>query len=383
ADTPTSLMPETICCARPFQGRYPHEIYCESLLSPRVGNEMLLSQRPAIAAFFSEQGVTPGHPLAVWDYLTNHLQTDDTYSYPALDCDAKSALRLGICSSHALDMLFVTCCRTLGFAARLSPTDGRKEYYEGGAYVSVGPGADARLALQNAGSDPLLYCSQFTVARLEAGVFRTLTLTGKILTQALSLPVLSGYYRIITTARQIDGSVTCHLSYATVPPHGAAAVTVSLPQTDLKGKCKAVPLPDHQAQTADGTDTTLFAHCTRKTSLLAFLDPGKEPTEHLLGELISLRERYNRLGCNLVLVADFDADLSNGTLQRALAVLPNAELLLLRDEDYLRHLHTLMGVGDRRKPFVTALNSKKQGLYAMSNYNVGTALTLLNIMECD
>ncbi|MEG2989416.1 MAG: transglutaminase domain-containing protein, partial [Oscillospiraceae bacterium] len=283
ADTPASLMLETICCARPFQGRYPHEIYCESLLSPRVGNEMLLSQRPAIAAFFAAQGVTPGHPLAVWDYLTNHLQTDDTYSYPALDCDAKSALRLGICSSHALDMLFVTCCRTLGFAARLSPADGRKEYYEGGTYVSVGPGADARLTLQNAGSDPLLYFSQFTVARLEAGVFRTLNLTDKILTRALTLPVLSGYYRIITAARQIDGSVSCHLSYATVPPHGAAAVTVALPQTDLKGKCKAVPLPDHQAQTADGTDTTLFAHCTRKTSLLAFLDPGKEPTEHLLG----------------------------------------------------------------------------------------------------
>ncbi|MEG2420041.1 MAG: transglutaminase domain-containing protein [Oscillospiraceae bacterium] len=388
-DTPAALMLETIREALPYKGNYPHEVYCQSLLSPRIGNEMLLSQRPAIRAFFAAQGVSFQDPLALWDYLTAHVKTDDTYSYQTLDCDVKEALRLGFCDSHSLDMLFVACCRTLGFAARLSPSSGKKEYYRQGDYLPLGtPEApavptDSALVLRNTGEKSLLYFAQVSVARLENGVFHSLVFWEQLLERELTLPAEPGYYRILTTARQIDGSVKCHVTYADVPPHGSVTAEVALPHEDIRAKLKYVPLADCSAQTLQGCPTTLFSHLTRSHAVVAFLEPGKEPTEHLLNELMTLSDRYTAADCDLVLLAESEEVTRNRTLQKALAAIPKAEVLLVCDYDYLRGLHRAMGVGDERKPFVLALDGKHRGLYAFSNYNVGTALTLLAIIESD
>lgn len=40
-----------------------------------------------------------------------------------------------------------------------------------------------------------------------------------------------------------------------------------------------------------------------------------------------------------------------------------------------------MGIGDLRLPFALAIDSRDRGLFAFANYNIGTARTLLRILE--
>ena len=126
---------------------------------------------------------------------------------------------------------------------------------------------------------------------------------------------------------------------------------------------------------------TLFAGARRTFLALAFLEPGKEPTEHLLNELISLADRYNAFDCDLVLAVPDAAALGDKLVRAAAAAIPKTQLRVLNDRSYLHELRRQMGVGDERLPFAAALDGAHRGLYAFSNYNVGTGHTLLNIFS--
>ena len=60
-------------------------------------------------------------------------------------------------------------------------------------------------------------------------------------------------------------------------------------------------------------------------------------------------------------------------------MLPEAELVCLRDPEALAALHRQMQVGDLRLPFVVCADSRRHGVYADANYRIRLAQTLLKI----
>lgn len=108
------------------------------------------------------------------------------------------------------------------------------------------------------------------------------------------------------------------------------------------------------------------------------MDPGSEPTEHLLREMLEAADEFRALACRILLLTE---DRDHPTLVLLDSSIPEAELLALRDPDALAALHRQMQVGDLRLPFVVCVNRRGYGVYADANYRIRMARTLLDIQK--
>ena len=120
---------------------------------------------------------------------------------------------------------------------------------------------------------------------------------------------------------------------------------------------------------------------SRRGSLLLWLECGREPTEHLLLEMLELRDAFAAGGWPIrILLAEADM-LNNATLQRVLETIPNCQCDLEADPEERYRLRAAMGVGDGRLPLSLVLDREGRGLHACANYNIRTAHTLLRILQ--
>ncbi len=388
-DIRADVLNDVLASALPWKNSFPPNVYRESLLAPRVENEMLLPQRQAIRAFFAAEAPEVTTAPTLWAYLQRAIQLQDDMTYGTLIADAKEALRRGVCDARSLDVLFVTACRALGIPARLNQVTGIREFYTDGLYRPINdaslsePVKNGTLMLQNVSGKPLVYATQISIGKFLQGVFTTLNYEGLVIRESVTFSVEPGFYRVITTARQIDGSVRCRLAYAEVSTDQITELNVTLAEDSLRDKFKYMKLNDHPTQLPDGTAAMLFDPIRSGHGILLFAEPGREPTEHLFNEMIALSDRFNQAPIDLVIVTETEDALNNVTLQKTVTRIPSIHLQIMNDDETLQSLHRLMDVGDERKPFVLVMNQRREGLYAFSNYNVGLAAVLLDIVAAD
>ncbi len=157
-------------------------------------------------------------------------------------------------------MLFCAICRCLGVPARLSPLDGAPEYWAGGYRPATGGGEIVDLTL-TAEDRPL------TLSRWD-GDEPLLTLgPGEV--WAGTLP--AGRCRLLAAARLPNGD-QLYRQRALDLTVGPVRAALSAPLPAAEDLLFRRPLPPLPVQ-IDGP------------CLLCFLEPGREPTEHLLLEL--------------------------------------------------------------------------------------------------
>ena len=376
-DATVEMLEDALAGALPYRDRYPREIWVESVLKPRVRNEMLLPVRAEARSWLGESAPADAH--ALWTALEERLTLCDMG--PAnLTPDLRAVMRSGRCSADARDVLFVACARALGIAARLNPATGEKEFYDGAAYRALFPArqADAALILVNRSGRELQYGVHFTVGVLENGAYRTLHLYGRTLRETLEIPVFAGRYRVITCARQIDGAVDGWMAPAEVAAGESVRVEVELRRDCTPEKLLYAPLPPLRAHRADGSEA-IFPE-QGMDAILAFAAPGQEPTEHFFNELLESREELENRGVAVRIFVDSESDAENEKLKLVLETLKDAELLFAPSLADVIEWRRLMRAGDLRRPFTAAVGRSGEGLFAFANYNVGSVQSLLRVI---
>ncbi len=382
-DVTSHCLTDCLKAALPFAQNFPADIFKAYVLCPRVENEQLLPHRQDIHRYFAEKGLHFENGEEVWAYLQEHTTLLDDYDDPALYATPQGILAHGVSTTHNNDVAFVQICRSLGFAARLSPITGEKEVYANNRFVPVGRDANAYgvLCITSATGKPLTYGVQFTVARLMDGVYHTLKSETGVLEGALTFTLPVGDYRVMTMARQIDGSVLCK----TYPVHlGSGEIknlAIELCPDNTLELLKFAPLPKAFLTTAEGNALDVLAAIGPRKGILCFAEPGQEPTEHFFREVMELAETFNSRKLPLFIILSRTEALQDGTLQLLLQAVPGVITAVCPEETYSEVLRKVMGEGDERKPFVLAVDENHRGLFAFANYNVGAALTVLNVFD--
>ena len=118
-----------------------------------------------------------------------------------------------------------------------------------------------------------------------------------------------------------------------------------------------------------------------KNTLVIFADPGSEPTEHLLQEMLACAGEFRKLPCRILLFVESAAALRHSSLKKLLQALPEMEISSTWDTQTLAALHRQMQVGDLRLPFVVCADRHGNGIYADANYRIRLAQTLLEILK--
>jgi hypothetical protein len=349
------------------RGAYPEDVFRDFVMAPRIADEMLLPQRRKIRALFPE-GFSGGAKILAWMQSNMEILPDQGVSnfYPsALGC-----LRHRQVPDFAWGMVFVALCRAFSVPARLDTAKGRAQWWEAGAWHPVADEKPpVKLTVILPAGQKANYFEHLTIGFWDGQDYVTLKYPDLAIENRHTFCLQPGNYRITATTRQIDDTASVAMHHITLSED--TVLSLSLPADQTARRLKNVPLslPDGPVKTRWTPD---------KNGILIFADPGSEPTEHLLREMLEHAEDFQNLHCHILLVTELPEHPTVRLLQEAL---PEMELCRENDHAALSALHLQMGVGDLRLPFVVCADARGRGVYASANYRIRLAQTLAGVQK--
>ena len=290
--------------------------------------------------------------------------------------DLRGVLRARVCSEKVRDILFVAICRANGIAAILDEKSREKMIWESGGYRAFLPGQrmDARLRLRNMTGKPLQAEVQFSVSVLRHGRFEPQDLEGWKVTDVLELPVHEGFYRVMTCARQMDGSVEGMTWTVRVKDGETREICLQLPEDRKASHLVHARLP--LLHVREG-----IVRFDDRPGIFAMVSPGQEPTEHFLNELMDAAPALEASGIAVRLAVTGEKDREHEKIRKVLGALPDVQVYTEPDMEDIVVWRRLLHAGELRLPLAVAVDQSGQGLFAFVNYHVGSVMELIGILN--
>ena len=391
----------------------PPDLFSKYILNPRVDGERIRLYRRAVREFFTagQKDSFRDNPARIQRFIDESIADCGAAGadFAPLSAAPGGTLEMRCGSARSRRALFVAVCRSLGIPAVIDPLYGQPRFLSAGGWKDV-DGLDAfrretALLRIHSPDGPLRYRLDYTLGRLENGRFRTLPLDEADWKDGeLSLTLRPGCYRLLTANRQIDGSVLARAQIFTLPQSDGAAlsetaVTATVREGQLASRLRSVPLSDvcagcrcaglvscTGAQGAVPVQKLLAPAPGLRARVLCALRPGEEPSEHLLNEMAKLSAGFSQDGLQVLFLLASPAEADHPSLRKALVRIPRAAVFALpappgRGEacGLTDRLFAALGMGDRRLPLSVVTDGGGCARFAFSNYNVGTAQSLLDI----
>ena len=380
-DVRPEVLRETLeCCADispedAFAMRY--------IVCPRIGTEPLSCWRKSLIAGFSDvqRRAFCEDPAAIWQWIEENIRQAPEVEYGQLVTLPAGTMRLRCADVRSQRLLFVAVCRTLGIAARLDPAGGAAEYFSEGCFRSpeTGRTASAWLCFERQPDETWQTGADFGAAVLENGTWRSISLretewTGTRRTVALC----PGSYRILTDNRLPGGDLYAACMELWLAAGETKSVSLRKQPVSFSELAVDFTLTDFQAEALDGR-LAASAALTERPSLLIWLEEGREPTEHLLNELLERRRRILDEGVELRLFLRERGALNNEKLRSVLAAFPEAEVWLTADsaEPAARSAY----VEPDRLPLLLVCDRPRHIIHASAGYRIGNVDTALDLLR--
>ena len=372
-DISCQTLEDALEAAAAARGQYPEAIFRQFVLAPRIADEMLLPERQKMRELFPDGFADPSGILA---WMQNHMQILPDEGINNYDPSAFGCLRYRQVPGFAYDMVFVALCRAFCFPARLEAHTGQAQWLDKqGIWHPIHPQKETvKLTLEIPAGKSLRYFEHITLGLWDGGDFTTLQYPDLSMENAHTFSLQPGFYRITVTTRQIDGTASVAIWHIRL--QSDSTVQITPPEDQTSQRLKQVPL-----RLPDGPLQEVLHRQPDRRLLLVFADPGSEPTEHLLREMLECADRFRELTCRILLLVERADALAHPTVQLWKQALPEAEILCLSDLAARAALHRQMQVGDLRLPFAVCADGYGRGVYADANYRIGMAHTLLNIQK--
>ena len=357
--------------------------YC---LGPRLEKEELTAFAPAVKAFFTEAQLMAfaADPEKIWEWEQENLRYLPEEDYDTLRITPPAALRGLWADERGKRILFAAVCRTLGIPARLSSLTGEAEYWKEGRWRAAdGNGrGPVRLILLPEGEGAWNYGQTWTLGRLSGMRYETLNGEG-IRPEggrfALSLP--EGDYRLITVNRMPNGNQYVTVRRFRLSEGEEKTLEMKLRKPRMEDMRVKNPLPAFTLTDEAGNKADSRQLLSGRKSLLIFAEEGREPTEHVLNELLAERETMKARGIRLILAAASPASLENPLLKRTVRLLEGTEVYFDEGMENVEPVARRMYVPHELLPLLVAADEEGCGVYACSGYHVGSVGLALRILD--
>lgn len=417
------------------RGSWSEDIHVQDLLCPRIWLEEIGAYRSYICSVLTaqEQEAFASNPELIWNYVNQNITDIPEEEYNTLCASPIGCLKLKMGSAVSRTILFIAICRSLNIPARLDKSLMLPEYWADGAFhvpVSRAQASKGTLLLRNIPGKEWIYAQHWTLGRLEKDHFVTMNHAGLVFekeTLELLLPV--GIYRLIAVKRLLNGDQeAAELLFAiekekqtelympdfekadgvmpwekaSVPDESQSCRKLQNKNNSLREEIQSCLLRDILLQRADGTLCSLEKLVSGKRSILAFLEIGAEPTEHVLNEVLALEKgakgNSKGIGCQLLFVLRQEKDLQHKTLQEVLALDAGSEIEILYDISGdasdanaapRTASGTLCGWQETAKrmrlaeklPVLAAVRPDGTGIYGSCGYHVGSVELMVRILK--
>jgi len=464
-DSKSNILDSHINNVVSFSKDYPKEIYLKYVLCPRIYLEKITAFREEINNYFSEdlKESFKEEPVLIWSYINENVKEFQQHEYEELYTLPLETLKMGSGSLISKKILFVAICRTLGIPARINPNDLYVEYYKYNAmYLSgmnkiektidrkqgyntdllgtekdvedkllrvrdkhenhnspsltcncnigfvkvedVNTLGNSMLTVNNISDSELKYYQNWTIAVLDKGVYRTLSLQDNIPPQGKAyISLVPGNYRILTSNRLPNGSIFSKKYMFSVSAKENKEIEIAIRDAKISDMLENYELQDFMLK--DKSNDTIYASQLMKEdkSIIIWIEEGKEPTEHILNEIIDLSQDFANIPGGLIFVLKDISALQNKTLQKVYELVPNIKTYF---DDFSYNVNTIarrMYLDPDKLPLILVANkwnhpwgdsikcnhprggdnlwNSVNGIYACSGYNVGVGELLIKIVR--
>ena len=173
-----------------------------------------------------------------------------------------------------------------------------------------------------------------------------------------------------------------YVYYFSVDAGDKKEISMILRQADLEDMLENIELPEFQLRKdEDGNEVVEASELTAEGKhILMFLEESREPTEHILNEMMEQPEEFRKICSRILFVVQSQTALKDITISKALSMFPEIQVYYDCFADHIELLGRRMYVDHEKLPLIIVTSEKLNGIYATSGYNVGTGEMLLRLM---
>ena len=384
-DCLSDVLEEHLDLAIPYHGMMNRDTFVSYVLNPRVDDEVLQKYRREIKNKFSrdEKQELRNDPSQIWKLVEKAVVSRPEKERSSVITTPAGCLNTCTGSFLSKKILFVAMARTLGVPARLNPHDRSMEYIENGKFVPVLAKTEknSTLILKSGEDTQWKYFQNWSIAKLENGRYVSLKLgTEAFENQHMNLPLESGKYRILTSNRLPNGNMFANEYHFEIQPGETKEIDLVLREADLEDMLENISMPEFTLRKEDGSTVKASELTADGKHILAFLEEEKEPTEHILNEMMEQEEAFAGYAEKIIFVVRSKDALETPTLSKALKKLKNVQIYYDDFSEIINTLGRRMYVDPDKLPLIIVTNGSLNGIYATSGYNVGTGDMLLRLM---
>ena len=364
-DCSCAVLESFLAAALPWKDQHPLSVWQWEILAPRVEHEPLLHIRPMLQVLLRDCNLQ--NQTQVLDWMEKNLRRVPEFGLTDRRGNAAGYVKNRCCPESEWDILTVQICRALGIPAGLN-TQTKK-------LCPTGKQQTVSLVLKTA-EQSMTEQEHFSLSRWTGNDYEPIALGGCTVAGEQKFDLEQGSYCLTVIRRQIDGTVNATVRRFPLKENRVCMMTS--PADHTAEKLLSEPLPNISLMPLTENAPEVSLRCKENPSMLIFADPGKEPTEHLLREMLDLAGGYAEVPVRILLeTAD---GLQNPTLTAVMNRIPGCAAYLYRETDRYE-VQKAAKIGDFRLPLALAIDSKGQIRYGCANYNIRTAATLLHVLS--
>ena len=359
------------------------DMFYKYVVCPRAYYEPMCKSRQFILNFFTEEqkAAFKADPKTVWTYINDTIGFDPTIEYGQITTNPIGALTVKNASPLSKKILFVAICRALGIMSRINMLNQLAEYYTDGAFVPVEvlEKGNCTIIFEKETEETFLYYPDFSIGLLVNGEYQTLDLENeKWEGNQLKINVTSGEYRVITDNRLPNGNLYANKYHFFLGEGETKTLKLEKYQANLAEMLDNFALDEFKVYDAEG-NVVLGSQLTQNKAILMWLEQGKEPTEHILNEMLDQEGDFQELPADIIFMINSKEALENAKLQKVLATFPKIKVYY---DSFIPNVETLarrMYVDPDKLPLILVTTKELNAVYACSGYNVGSGDMLVKI----
>lgn len=358
-------------------------IYENYILCPRIYFEEMTCYRKWVEGYFSdeEKAQFQKNPEAVWEYIKAEITYDETQDYSTIYSTPAGTLKLKFGNPMSQRILCAAICRTLGIPARVDQAAREVEVYKDGNFIRISGTEKAALILKRKKGEEWKFGQNWTIGRLCGDCFVTLDYQKlEFEGMALELELEPGYYRILTANRLPNGNQLASEYRVVLKPGSTEELGLRMRTGRPEELLVSHPLEDFEVW-KDGAERKISALTKEGVHILAFLEPGQEPTEHVLNEMAMYHESLRRLKASICFIVRGQKVQKTEAWNKALKAVPEIAIAYGSVDELAEPLARSMYVDPDKLPLLLIVNPGLQGIYACSGYQAGSVKLMLELLR--
>lgn len=381
------------------------EIFDEGILSARILNENIKPWRSFLQDKF-DQGFkekVQNDISVLTDWISDSITLSSTENYMGCPLTPIGVYELRVSDERSRNIFFVAVCRSFGIPSRVDYATLIPQVYKNNQWTDVFFETDTEITydsniaagskvapptilyLINDNDNPIKpeYYIHYTLQKLIDGRFITLDYEGSDLVAdfPVTLSLSYGYYNLMTGHRREDGSVFTRSEYFIIQGDTIKKQVILEPLEQIATNYGKIDL-NKQITGIKGSTSALKDIAGDKGIILAFINPGNEPTRHVMSDIPLMKADFDKWGGGFVFALPGNIDdrsLNPGSYPK----LPStATFIKDADSRLLNEILKVTGDGNSPAlPFVMYINPKGEILFKSSGYRIGIGESLLKAIR--